>query len=426
MSEVKRESISWIRHSCRACGGDMIDVWEMGAQRINSFPSSLAECDRVPKVPLTLARCHPCGLIQLRHSTNPDLLFGVKADRPYWYFSGVNESMVKVLKETVQSALDMVKVETGDVVVDIGANDGTLLSFYPNGVKRVAFEPALNMMSKLMKNCELYVGNFFPYFHDNGPVQDGSAKIVTSAAMFYDLEDPLEFCLAIKKILHPKGVWVNQLAYLPSMLANNAWDGICHEHATYWTLTSLAGVLEKAGLQVIKATLLPKLNEGSVRFFITHRDSKVPSQFGDLRALFDLAKQEEEAKFATTNEPYLALKKAAEETARVLRTTVLGAALRGEAVDLLGASTKGNVLLQYCALRDGIRRAVERSEEKWGKFTVNGIPITSEEVGRADPAKWLICLPWAFREALLAREKGKWPAGTRMIFPMPKVEVVDL
>src|SRR5258706_1340672 len=145
LTESKRESISWIRASCRACGGEMIDLWELGALRISSFPASLQEAEKVPRVPLTVSRCHPCGLIQLRHSTNPDLLFGVKEDRPYWYLSGVQPAMVRILKEVVEEAKALVKLVTGDTVVDVGANDGTLLSFYPDGVRRGAFAPAINM-----------------------------------------------------------------------------------------------------------------------------------------------------------------------------------------------------------------------------------------------------------------------------------------
>lgn len=407
----------------------MIDIWELGAQRINSFPASAAECERVPRVPLTLARCHPCGLVQLRHSTNPDLLFGVKEDRPYWYSSGLQPAMVRVLQEVVAEALALVPLKPGDTVVDVGANDGTLLSFMPDGVRSVAFEPALNMKEKLEKNCDVHVQSFFPTVRDVADLflQEGSVKILTSVAMFYDLEDPLAFCEEVKRLLHPGGVWVNQLAYLPSMLQNSAFDGICHEHLTYWSLRSLSALLAKADLQIIKVQLLPRVNEGSARFFITHRKSKVAVQFADLKEIQQLGMEEERQKLGETNEPYLKLKAEAEECARVLRLTCFGAAIKGEKVDLLGASTKGNVLLQYAKLGpDMVRRAIERSEEKVGRFTVNGIGIVGEEEGRQDAAQHLLVLPWAFREALLERERGKWKAGTRMIFPMPKVESVEL
>ena len=407
----------------------MIDIWELGAQRINSFPANLQEAEKVPKVPLTLARCHPCGLVQLRHSTNPDLLFGVREDRPYWYRSGVQPAMVKVLKEVVEEAKAVVGLKVGDTVVDVGANDGTLLSFIPDGVKRVAFEPALNMRAKLEKHCEVRVQSFFPAERDVVDVflAEGVVKLIFSIAMFYDLEDPLAFCKEVKRLLHPSGVWVNQLSYLPSMLANSAWDGICHEHLTYWTLRSLSAVLTKADLQIIKVQLLPGVNEGSARFFITHRKSKVPVEFRDLKEIQMLGVAEEEAKLGETNEPYLKLKATAEECGRVLRLTCFGALVKGEKVDLLGASTKGNTLLQFAKLGpDMVRRAIERSEEKVGRMTVNGIGIVGEEEGRQGAAEYLLVLPWAFRDALVERERGKWPAGTKLIFPLPKMEVVEL
>jgi hypothetical protein len=242
--------------------------------------------------------------------------------------------------------------------------------------------------------------------------------------MFYDLEDPSAFCREVQYLLHPKGVWVNQLSYLPLMLERKAWDGICHEHLTYWTYCSLSPLLAQAGLQVIKAELLPDVNEGSIRFYITHRNSRIPVQREDLGFLQELGAEEEG--LGTTNEPYLRLEGEAKAVARQLRSTVVGAACADERVDILGASTKGNTLLQYCQLRLGIRQAIERSPEKVGRYTVNGIPIVSEAHGRAEPAKWLLVLPWHFRDSLIARERGKWPAGTKLLFPLPEVESYEL
>ena len=417
--------ISKVRATCRSCGGDMIDIWELGALRINAFPESLENCSKVPRVPLTLSRCHPCGLIQLRHTTNPDLLFGATEERPYWYRSGVNEFMVAALKEVVQEARVLVDLGVGDTVVDVGANDGTLLSFYPNGIRRVAFEPARNLHKALSRHAEFAIPDYFP---SCGPhLREGSIKILTSVAMFYDLEDPLTFCSEVARLLHPSGVWVNQLAYLPFMLMRKAWDGICHEHLTYWTYCSLTPILAAVGLQVTKVQLLPGVNEGSIRFFITKRQGKVGVKKADLRQLQELGEQEAEAGLGTTNEPYLQLKVEAELVATRLRNTMVGAGLTGEKLDLLGASTKGNTLLQFCKLGPlQVRRAIERSPEKVGRMTVNGIPIVSEEEGRRDPAKFLLVLPWHFRDSIIERERGRWPSGTQLIFPLPEVESYEL
>lgn len=413
------------RLSCRACHGPMIEVWPLGLFfRINSFPAHEEERKRVPAAPLTLARCHACGLVQLRHTVDPDLLFGKTEGRPYWYRSGVNESMVRVLRETVDEARALVPVHKGDMVVDIGANDGTLLSFYEGaGVLRVGYEPATNLRKDLLQHVDVIAPTYFP----GDPLKLGRAKIITSVAVFYDVEDPLEFCRGVADLLADDGIWVNQLAYLPYMLARRAWDGICHEHLTYYCLSTILPLLDKAGLKLIRVDRLPDVNEGSVRLFITKKEARIPVRPEDLAQIRLLTQIEQDHGLTSRNDRYLELKAEAEEAARMLLHNVLGASLTRGPVDCLGASTKGNTLLQYCQLGPSIvRRAIERSEEKVGRMTVTGIPIVSEEEGRRDPASYLLVLPWHFRDSILARERGRWPMGTKFIFPLPELEVVEL
>jgi hypothetical protein len=419
---------------CRACRGEMIDVWSLGQQRINAFPATSEELARLPMAPLTLARCHTCGLLQLRDTVERELLFGGSVGRPYWYRSGVNESMVRTLRDTVWQATQLVGgVGPEDVVVDIGANDGTLLGFYAGaadtgtrkGPQRVAIEPALNMRKALWGKTDVLMNTYFPLWEGQWE-RFKPAKIITSVAVFYDSDDPLGFCQGVADCLAQDGVWVNQLAYLPYMLERRAWDGICHEHLTYYCLSTIMPLLESAGLKLIRVDTLPGVNEGSVRLFITHRDASLSVSQAQLAQIRELCALEREMVLTNSNAPYLQLRADALHSRSEITKTVLGATLESSKIDLLGASTKGNTLLQFCSLGPSvIRRAIERSEEKEGRMTVTGIPIVGEEEGRRNPAKYLIVLPWHFKDAILERERGRWPMGTKMIFPLPYISVVE-
>lgn len=420
------------RSTCRACGGSWAELWNLGTLRLNDFPRSMDARERHPAVPLQLCRCHPCGLIQLRHTTPPEWMFR----EHYWYRSGINQAMVKHLQDVVDKARELVPVGAGDVVMDIGANDGTLLSNFGwdrgKGTPfRIGFEPAPNLQSKLRRHAELPVCDFFPqpqfqHLKSFYTKPESKPKIITSVAMFYDLEDPNAFVSEIARLLHPEGIWVNQLAYLPAMLRNGAWDGICHEHLCYYSLRTLQPLYLAHGLQVLDVEEVP-VNEGSIRVYATHRDGKVPIGWDAVKRVRAMAAAEEALHLHDTNEPYFDLQVRAEKLKHSVRNFMLGTVLKGEKVDILGASTKGNTFLQYVGLGPQlIRRAIDRSDEKSGRFTVNGVPIVSEEEGRKDPAPWLLCLIWAFKDSIIERERGKWPAGTKLVFAMPELEVVTL
>jgi len=335
--------------------------------------------------------------------------------------------MRRALADVVHSAHEYAPIEVGDRVVDIGANDGTLLANYlpigENWAFRIAYEPAGNLWEACKGNCELLIRDFFP--SDYMPLGAIRAKHIFTVAMFYDLEDPNRFVAAVKEMLHPQGIWVNQMAYLPSMLDTTGYDNICHEHLEYYSLTTLQALLSRHQLQIIGAEL-NSVNGGSFRCYITHMKSLIPvreEQWSNVRRLM----QEEDARgLATTNEPYTFFASQAEASRKKLLATLLQAKLNGWQVDLYGASTKGSVIAQYCGLGpDAIRWAIERSPDKMGRYTVTGIPIVSEEQGRKMPADLWIVLPWAFRDAFITRESRYLHDGGIMYFPLPSGDMLS-
>lgn len=410
--------------ACRACSGRLDSILDLGDLLPSHFrlPS---EPSPAP-VPLNLCVCRACHLVQLSHSIEPEAMF-----RQYWYRSGINEVMRDELADVVRAALQMVGMPSPrDFVLDVGANDGTLLEQYrlqvaSRNILRIAVEPADNLQQALSPHCDVRIHGFFPdCFEQAGfpgaSMADGFSgriTILTSIACFYDLDDPLGFIRGVKRLLHKDGVWIVQFQDLAQMLAATAFDNICHEHLIYYSLGSVIRLLGGFGLQVVKAEQRA-INGGSLRLYIRHERAWGVTDGSVDRLL---------AAEAWT-EDWEALYQFAWRVGEVrnqLLAALAAVGVGGHVIDLYGASTKGNTLLQYCLLGpEFIRQAWERSPEKVGRLTATGIPIVSEETGRADPPDALVCGIWQFREAVIAREAAYLASGRPIIFPLPAVEIV--
>lgn len=407
--------------SCRVCKGSLETVIDLGIHQLNAFPKTP---DGVigPAAPLVLTVCRDCGLFQLADTVSPELLY-----REYWYRSGVNEMMRANLRDVVLQATRTVSLRPEDVVLDIGANDGTLLSFYREiGVlsRRIAIEPAANLHDELKKRAlpdEVY-GTFFPSDAFVLP----EVKVITSIAMFYDLEDPNAFTVGIKRILAPDGIWILEVGYFPWMLERGVFDMICHEHLEYYTLHWLTDLFFRHDLMVADVSL-NETNGQSLRLTVTHKaaglhfiaDPTLPGSIymRELRLVTP----------ARTDR----FRQKVESLKRRIVELVYQALELGWTIDLYGASTKGNTLLQYCGLGyPEIRQALERSPEKWGRYTVgSGIPIIDDDLilsGDFEVADLLLCPIWQFKSGILERERGYLEGGGRILFPMPEPEIVKM
>jgi hypothetical protein len=376
------------------------------------------------KEPLALARCGTCSLVQLTHTVDPDVMYKGK----YWYRSGVNESMRKALADVVEAACAMVKVEEGDVWIDIGANDGTLIDFIPEEFWVRAFDPAFPKPDKGCLPFDWYQDYFSAekYLSSWGTIDvlSPKAKVISSIAMFYDLENPGEFVEGIKRVLHPEGVWVIQMAYLRTMLATNGFDNICHEHLEYYDLTSLEYLLNKYDLQVQDVTF-NDVNGGSFRVFVTHKGRPLEKvQKGRIFRTFE--KEDEDVLDEALDRFSARVKINREKTIDFIEQRLS----QGDQFWVYGASTKGNTILQYYGLDSNhIAGAVERSPEKWGLLTVGtGIPIISETAFRnlVTPKRThLFVLPWHFLDNFLKREADYLDTGGKFLVPLPYPVVIS-
>src|SRR5271155_3590373 len=256
------------RSTCRSCSSPNLDpALDLGNLYVSNF-ADVPESSRWPRVRLELLLCQRCGLVQLRHTTPAEWLY-----KRYWYKSGVSNTMRAALADITAKASRFSGLDRGDSVLDIGCNDGTLLrSYNVDGIRRIGFEPAENLWLEAAAGTDRIVNDFF----SARPVQGEQFRVITSIAMFYDLENPNAFVADVAGLLHEEGVWIIEMHYLPQVLARNAFDSICHEHLEYYSLTALESLLERHGLIVPDAET-NDVNGGSLRVYVVHRASPAAS-----------------------------------------------------------------------------------------------------------------------------------------------------
>ncbi len=412
------------RTTCRSCDSrGLLPVLSLGSQYVSNFVDGPGPSDEV-KVPLELVLCDVsqggCGLLQLRHTVSPDLLY-----RYYWYRSVVNNTMRDALANVCCSVEKTIPLRSGDLVLDIGCNDGTMLrSYRTKGLKLVGFEPATNLIAEAQAGTTRIINDFFSFQAFQSAFGGAKAKVVTSIAMFYDLEEPNSFVSDVARCLDVDGIWVVQMSYLPSMLMHNAFDNICHEHLEYYSLMSVRNLLDGHGLEVFDVEL-NDVNGGSFRLYIRHRKPETPPPASATERIKEM-EQKENALGLQNRTIYdeFAVRLKALKTRLVEFITQETA--KGKTVYAYGASTKGNTLLQYFGLDSTlIRGAAERNPDKWGKKTVGTmIPIISEEQARADNPDYFLILPWHFLEGFKTREEQFLNQGGKFIVPLPEFQVI--
>jgi SAM-dependent methyltransferase len=341
--------------------------------------------------------------------------------------------MRAALGQIAHEAEQLVRLRPGDTVLDIGCNDGTLLSSYQTkGVFRIGIDPAENMAAHSRKVVDKVVTEFFDatLFETDPELKGRRPRIITSIAMFYDLEDPKAFVNDIRTILDPGGVWIVQMSYLPTMLQTNELGNICHEHLEYYSLQSMEYLLGLCDMEIVDVEL-NDVNGGSFRTYVRSRGAR-PESYGDetYRALamerVRSLREQEAAMGLASLTPY---KEFAAWVERVKQDVVLfvkDAVRNNKSVFVYGASTKGNTVLQYFGLDHTlIKAAAERNAEKWGKVTVGTrIPIVSEEDARRARPDYFLVLPWHFIEEFKRREKDYLLGGGRFILPAPHFTLI--
>ena len=402
---------------CRVCGNvHMEEVLNLGEQELTGvFPKSTS--DKLTSGLLDLWFCPECGLLQLGHSYSLDEMYGDN----YGYRSGLNPSMVEHLSSKIHMLEAIYKLKADDVVLDIGSNDGTSLNSYQTeGVRRIGMDPTGKKFRQYYNEGVELISDFFSV-KSFSEICDKKAKIVTSISMFYDLEAPIDFAKQVNEILADDGVWHLEQSYMPIMLRNNSYDTICHEHLEYYSLGAIKYIMDAAGLRIIEVTT-NDINGGS--FAITV--AKKSSPYKENKSLIEWYFKQEKAMGLDTVQPYLDFAKRAEEHRKQFIDLLDALAADGKLVCGYGASTKGNVLLQYCGVTpEQIKVFGEVNPDKFGAYTpATFIPIDDEAKVKAMKPDYLVVMPWHFRNNILAKEKEYLKSGGHFIFPLPFIEIV--
>jgi len=403
--------------ACRASGSDhLISVLNLGTQALSGvFPANAAE--PVTAGPLELVWCPDSGLLQLNHSYDPQEMYG----QNYGYRSGLNQSMVRHLHGKVRTLEALVKPKPGDVVLDIGSNDATLLKSYETPkLERVGIDPTGKKFAHYYPADIRLVPDFF----SSAKFEQASAKkarIVTSIAMFYDLDDPVEFARQVADALTDDGVWHFEQSYMPAMLRTNSYDTVCHEHLEYYSLGVVKRIVEQAGLRVIDVKV-NAINGGS--FAVTA--AKPAANHEPETATIEWLLEQEHRMGLDTPRPFREFEERVFRHREDLRRLIRSLVQTGKKVLGYGASTKGNILLQFCGLTPVELPAIaEVNEDKFGRVTPGThIPIVSEAEARAMRPDFFLVLPWHFKNGILEREKEFLERGGKMIFPFPEIEIL--
>lgn len=402
---------------CRICkNNNLLDVISLGEQYITSrFP--VYGDFSTPKTTINLCMCQTCGLIQLREIINSKELY----EYEYGYRSGISNTMRSHLKSYTDEIVSIVDdLKEGDVIVDVGSNDSTMLQYYGNKYCRIGVDPTSAQFAQYYGEVKM-LPTYFTETNFKNAYSTIKCKIVSSISMFYDLPDPVQFAKDVHSILEDDGIWTCEQSYILSMLRTNSVDTICHEHLEYYGLHQIKEITDRSGFKIIDV-FFNDCNGGSFRVYFAKKES---TKYCENVAVIKRILQEEVEYGIMDKQVYYDFMGKCNEQINYLKDFIRTVNANGKTVHIYGASTKGNCLLQHANLDETfIKYAVERNLNKVGKMTSTGIEIISEETMRQNMPDYLLVLPWHFKTEILEREKAFLDAGGQFIFPFPFFEIV--
>jgi hypothetical protein len=395
---------------------NLIKVLSLGEQYLTGvFPKKINE--EITKGPLDLVWCPDSGLLQMKQSYSLDEMYGDN----YGYRSGLNASMVKHLTNKIHTLEKLVNLNENDLVIDIGSNDATSLKAYSGNHRKVGIDPTGLKFKEFYTNEISLIPTFFSAKEFKNHFPDEKAKIITSIAMFYDLENPLSFVEDISACLTEDGIWHFEQSYMPSMLRTNSYDTICHEHLEFYSCKVVKNLLEACDMKILDVQM-NSINGGS--FSITASKKNAP--YKSNKPIIDWLIQQEDEMGLDTPRPYREFEERVFKHRKNLIDLIDALVADGKKVIGYGASTKGNVLLQFCNFTSKqIPYIAEVNEEKFGSFTPgSNIQIISEKDAKEMNPDYFLVLPWHFKNSILERESDYLQNGGKFIFPLPEIEII--
>lgn len=403
--------------NCRVCySSNLLTVVDLGEQFFSGYFPSIGEDIDNLKAPLKLLECQECHLVQLKDSFQLEKMYS----KDYGYRSGLNSSMTEHLQVKANKLIRFLQIDEKSKILDIGSNDGTFLKNFAHLCSNLTgIDPTISIWTNYYDFEVDLINEFF----DSSVLELDLPKfdLITCIAMFYDVPDPLNFCKTVKSLLKNDGIWHVELSYLKSMIKMNSFDTICHEHLAYYSLNSIKYILDLAELQIVNIEY-NDVNGGSIAIDITHFDSKF---YGKVEKIDEIVLSEK--KFLETMSWKLFNKSISKIKEDVLISidSILG---QGANLGGVGASTKGNVLLQFLNLTNKeIKFISEINPRKFGKVTPGtNIQIISEESSDVNNVEYKIVLPWHFKNNIVMNQNDFLKKGGKLIFPLPHLEIVAL
>jgi len=396
--------------ACRVCGNEnLVEVLDLGEQALTGvFPCKKSQ--QITSGPMKLVKCHGddvCHLLQLQHSYELNEMYGDN----YGYRSGLNGSMVRHLEHKVRENLNRISLRSGDLVIDIGSNDGTTLGFYPEGDwDLVGIDPTGGKFLEYYKEHVQLIPDFFSADQLREKFGARKAKVITSFSMFYDLPDPVNFASDVASVLAEDGIWVLEQSYMPEMIQQDSYDTVCHEHLEYYGLSQIQWIANKVGLKILDVDF-NDVNGGSFSIVTALKNSSFQPDEQKIAAVI-----EDEAKFRNL-QPYHEFSTRVSVSKEKLLCKLKEIQSQGKLVLGVGASTKGNVVLQYCGITPDLLPMVgEVNENKYGSYTPGTLlPIVSEDEVLSQNPDYVLVLPWHFKAFFESSEKFK---NTKLLYPL--------
>ena len=403
--------------NCRICNSQTFeDLFTLGKL---AFTGKFAKQNnfRIPNAPLNLVMCKKCKLVQLDSNFNPRYLYS----EDYGYRTGINKTMTNHVKEIVIVANKIVKLKKNDKVLDIASNDATLLSYYKKNLIRVGIDPLINKYKNFYKNIDFKISEFFSYHALKKKKINFKFKVISALSMFYDLKNPGLFLKNVKKSLDIDGIFILEHADLLSIVKNCLFDTICHEHLEYYSSKIIISLMEKNSLRVFDIRS-NDINGGSMCYFICHHAAKFKSNKKKIEKILKIEKKFKLENKKTFKNFFLRIN----DVGKKLNNLINSINFKKQKIHGYGASTKGNVLLQYFKISNkSIEFVSDRNPLKIGLYTPGTkIKIISEENSRKMRPDYYLVLPWHFKNEILKREKKMRLNGTKFIFPLPNLEVL--
>ncbi|MEK6945639.1 MAG: class I SAM-dependent methyltransferase [Nanoarchaeota archaeon] len=408
--------------NCRACGANnFVPILSLGNQFITNFVSS--EKEQGEKVPLDLILCDNCKVMQLKHNAPPEAMWGDQ----YWYKSGISSTIKADLKDIAEKAQQLAKLNGNDIVIDIGCNDGTMLDFYKGkNLNLVGFEPSKNVAREASAKGHKVINDFFNSDGFKKDFGNKKAKIITAISMFYDLENPNKFLDDIVSVLDKDGIFIIQQNYLLTMLEQNAFDNICHEHREYYSIYSLKKLLNKQGLEIFDVGQ-SNINGGSIRTYIRFSGNKNIVGFSGAEERLKKVEEAEMKAGLDSELPYIKFASRVDDIKDKLMNFLREEKKKGKRIWIYGASTRGNVILQYFGLGPELIDSIaDMNPDKWGKKTVGSlIPIDSPKKMREANPDILLVNTWHFLDEIVNQEKEYFDNGGKFVVALPDFKILD-